>query len=125
MLTVSICSITNRFNDEACPLARHEHTSLTHASFIAHRHASIVQTADLKRELKRNELIPLDDVNAQVFPRIIKGIGRSVHVEPRIRKYYADRIAIAGGGVAVEVAGAVQGGETGVATPPARVSQAA
>lgn len=94
VLTVSICSRTDRFDDEACPLAQHEHPSLRHASFIAYRHASIVQTKDLAQEIRRGEIAPLDDVNPQLFLKIIKGLGRSMHVEPRIVRYYADRMAL-------------------------------
>ena len=65
-----------------------------HASFIAYRHASIVQITDLLRELKRGEITPLDDVNSQLFLKVIKGIGRSMHVEPRITHYYEDRMAL-------------------------------
>lgn len=84
---VSVSTRVNSLCDPTCVLQPHEHRFLTKESFVFYRKASIESQSALSTGLQRGTFTSHDDMNAQSFLRIVKGICASPQTPRKVKKY--------------------------------------
>ncbi len=87
LVIVSIATYTNDLCDQSCVLQAHEHRWLNRKSYVLYRKAEIVSAAALQARIDSDEIIERDDVNAQVFLRIKRGLCNSPQTKRKVKRY--------------------------------------
>ncbi len=87
VVIVSVTTYTNDLCDQTCILQAHEHPWLNHTSYVLYRKAEIVSAAALQARIDSDDIIERDDMNAQVFLRIKKGLCNSPQTKRKVKRY--------------------------------------
>lgn len=87
-LLVPVTTWTNDLCDGTCRLNSHDHTFITHASYVFYRKSRIEFANSLLAGVQKGVLKRHDPCNGQTFLRVRNGICLSPHTPRKIKNYY-------------------------------------
>lgn len=87
-LVVPLCSLEAKTADRACLLHMGDHPFIKHPSFIHYAKSEILEVSSLQEALKRGDIIPQDDCDAQVFQLVLDGLALSTALRPKKSAYF-------------------------------------
>ena len=88
MLVVTLSSLKPYTNERTCLLGVGDHPYLTCRSFIDYRKARLFEQDLLREALKAGTIWPDDDLDAEHFDLVCRGLSSSRQVRPKIAEYY-------------------------------------
>lgn len=87
-LIVSVTTWRNNLCDGTCVLNEGDHPWLKHRSWVMYRAARIEASETLDNGLSQGLFSAREDMEDEVFKRILSGICDSPHTKRRIKKYF-------------------------------------
>ncbi len=91
VLTVNITSIhESQPHDPACVLNQGEHPFIQHPSYVYYADAVIWKVPSVINRQQSGELIPKQDLEEEIFQRVLNGFEISDHTIKRVLKFYRE-----------------------------------
>ncbi|MBL4557163.1 MAG: hypothetical protein JKP98_08660 [Rhodobacteraceae bacterium] len=87
VVIVGISTYTNDLCDQTCVLQAHEHPWLRHQSFCSLSESGNRFGRALQARIQSGEVLECDEVNAQTFLRIKKGLCKSPQTKRKVKRY--------------------------------------